>query len=77
MKSAASAYQLHLFSNVPLITTRIVRETSFPFCERLQVCSPADIAPLLHEYFRDKDHEEFLVLGLAQISVGGLAASIV
>ncbi len=86
MKSAASAYQLHLFSNVPRLTTRIVRETSFPFCERLQVCSPADIAPLLYAYFRDKDREEFLtvlldtgnsVLGLAQISVGGLAASIV
>ncbi len=82
----SAAYQLHLFSNVPLITTRIVRETSFPFCERLQVSSPADIAPLLHAYFRDKDREEFLtvlldsansVLGLAQISVGGLAASIV
>ena len=28
MKSAASAYQLHLFSNVPRLTTRIVRETS-------------------------------------------------
>ncbi len=42
--------QLHLFSNVPLITTRIVRETSFPFCERLQVCSPADIAPLTRTF---------------------------
>lgn len=77
MKSAASAYQLHLFSNVPRLTTRIVRETSFPFCERFQVRSPADIAPLLHDYFRDKDREEFLVLGLAQTSVGHLVASIV
>lgn len=82
----SAAYQMHLFSNLPLYTTQLVREASFPFCERIQVTVPADVAPMLQEYFRLKDREEFLtvlldtansVLGLAQISVGGLAASIV
>ena len=85
-KSAASPYQLQLFSNFPLYTTRLVCEQTFPFCDRIQVSTPADVAPILQEYFRDKDREEFIVvllttantiLGLAQISVGGLAASIV
>ena len=35
------------------------------------------VASGLWYYFRDKDREEFLVLGLAQNSVGDLAASIV
>lgn len=85
-QTARSVYQLHLFSNIPLYTTRLVCETRFPFCDRIQVSAPADVAPILIEYFRDKDREEFIavlldtantILGLAQISVGGLAASIV
>jgi len=85
-KSADSPYQLQLFSKLPLYTTRLVCEQTFPFCDRIQVASPADVAPILQAYFRDKDREEFIVvllttantiLGLAQISVGGLAASIV
>ena len=81
-----SVYQLHLFSSLPLYTTRLVCETTLPFSDRIQVCSPADVAPILIEYFRDKDREEFIIvllttantiLGLSQISVGGLAASIV
>ena len=85
-EDARSVYQLHLFSNIPLYTTRLICEKSFPFCDRIQVSSPADVAPILIEYFRDKDREEFIsvlldsantILGLAQISVGGLAASIV
>ena len=58
-KSAHSAYQLQLFSNLPLYTTQLVCETRFPFCERLQVSAPADVAPILQEYFRLKDREEF------------------
>ena len=85
-KSAESPYQLQLFSNFPLYTTRLVCEKNFPFCERIQVSSPADVAGVLQEYFRDKDREEFLIVflntanvitGLSQISVGGLSASIV
>ena len=81
-----SAYQLHLFSHLPLYTTRLVCEKRFPFSDRIQVSKPAEVAPILIEYFRDKDREEFLIvlldtantiIGLSQISVGGLAASIV
>ena len=61
-ESAKSAYQLHLFSNIPLYTTRLVCETRFPFCDRIQVSRPADVAPILQEYFRDKDREEFIVV---------------
>ena len=85
-ESAVNPYQLHLFSKLPLYTTRLVCEQTFPFSDRIQVSSPADVAPILQAYFRDKDREEFIVvllttantiLGLSQISVGGLAASIV
>ncbi len=85
-KSAASPYQLQLFSNLPLYTTQLVREANFPFCERIQVSAPADVAPILQEYFRLKDREEMIlvlldtsntILGLSLVSVGGLAASIV
>ena len=78
--------QLTLFSNFPLYTTRLVCEKNFPFCERIQVSSPEDAAAILIEYFRHHDREEFVILllntanvivGMSQISVGGLAASIV
>jgi DNA repair protein RadC len=80
------AYQLHLFDRLPLYTTRLVRETHFSFADRKQVSAPADVAAFLRRYFADKDREEFLsvfldtantVIGLAQISVGGLSTSIV
>lgn len=83
---ARRAYQFHLFEHLPLYTTRLVCEAAFPFCDRLQVRTPADVAPFLAEYFRDKDREEFIVvlldavgsiIGLVQTSVGGLTSSIV
>jgi DNA repair protein RadC len=64
----------------------LVRETTFSFPDREQVREPQDVALFLRQYFADKDREEFLsvfldtantVIGLAQISVGGLSASIV
>ena len=79
-KSAASSYQLQLFSNLPLYTTQLVCETKFPFCERIQVSAPADVVPILQEYFRLKDREEMIlvlldtantILGLSLVSVGG------
>ena len=85
-KSADSPYQLQLFSNLPLYTTQLVCEARFPFCERIQVSAPADVVPILQEYFRLKDREEMIlvlldtantILGLSLVSVGGLAASIV
>ena len=85
-KSAESPYQLRLFNELPFYTTRLVCETKLPFSDRIQVSTPADVAPILQEYFRDKDREEFLIvllstanviIGLSQISVGGLAASMV
>ena len=81
-----SPYRWHLFQHLPLYTTRLVRETDFTFPARGQLCTPADVAAVLQEYFRDRDREEFLVclldmantlIGIACVSVGGLAASIV
>ncbi len=81
-----SATQYCLFDQLPLITTRLVYETRLPFSDRIRVSVPADVAPILMDYFRDKDREEFLIvllntanviMSLSQISVGGLAASIV
>lgn len=85
-RSDQEAYRQALFSGVPLYTTRLVREKTFRFAERTQVSSPADVAQALIPYFADKDREECLaalvdtansLIGLVQISVGGLAASIV
>ncbi len=79
-------YQGCLFSHVPFYTTRLVRETHFTFSHRKQVQNPEEVADVLQQYFQDKDREEFIVvfldtantmIGMAQISVGGLAASIV
>ena len=84
--SARSAYQLRLFSGLPLYSTRLVREAVFTFPEREQVSCPDDVAGVLREYFADKDREAFLVVfldtantltGFHVASVGGLAASIV
>ncbi len=54
-----SATQYCLFDQLPLRTTRLVCETHLPFSDRIQVSSPADVAGVLQEYFRDKDREEF------------------
>jgi DNA repair protein RadC len=84
--TSKKAYQLHLFDRLPLYTTRLVREADFSFSDRTQVCAPADVAAFLRRYFADKDREEFLtvsldtantIIGMAQISIGGLSASIV
>lgn len=81
-----SAYQASLFACKPLFTTRLVREGSFTYPERQAVCTPADVAAVLQEYFRDKDREEFIVvlldtgnsmIGLHRAHVGSLNASIV
>ena len=81
-----SLFRQHLYSRLPIYTTRLVREADFTFTEREQLCAPQDVAALMQEYFRDKDREEFVIVlldtsnsvaGIAQISVGGLAASIV
>ena len=67
------------------VTTRLVRESSDEY-ERIQVTGPEDVAAFLHQYFHDKDREEFLIvllstsnviIDMAVVSVGGLAASIV
>ncbi len=83
--------QLHLFQTstappmVPVVTTRLVCEHEAPW-PRTQVSSPDDVAAFFREYFSDRLAEEFwvvllntanVVISLAQISTGGLAASIV
>ncbi|MFB6272219.1 MAG: RadC family protein [Salinibacter sp.] len=79
-------YQIHLFDRLPLYSTRLVRETEFTYPDRFQVTEPSEVATILRDYFRDKDREEFLtvlldtantVIGLSQISVGGLSSSVV
>lgn len=71
---------------IPLYTTRLVCIGEIPFDIRDQIRSPEDVAKVLQRYFKDKDREEFLVvmldqantvIGIAQTSIGGLAASIV
>ncbi len=70
---------------VPVVSTRLVCETEAPW-PRTQVSSPEDVAAFFREYFSDRLTEEFwivllntanVVISLAQISAGGLAASIV
>src|SRR5690606_22762995 len=74
----------HLYSNVPIYTTRLVREALFSFPERIQTNTPAGIAAVLQDYFSDKDREEFVaclldapgtLLGIARISQGGLSSA--
>ena len=74
--------QYCLFDQLPLITTRLVCETRLPFSDRIQVSIPADVAPILMDYFRDKDREEFLIVllntanvitGLSQIRVSRIS----
>lgn len=81
-----TAYRKQLFSQVPIYTTRLVREGCFHFAERDQVNSPEDVAAVLQDYFEGKDREEFVVclldtantlIGMSTASVGGLSASIV
>ena len=80
------SYRQSLFAGVPLYTTRLVREGKFTFRERTQVCTQAELAGVLQDYFQDRDREEFVVclldtantlIGLHVASVGGLASSIV
>ena len=82
----SNSYQNHLFNCLPLYSTRLVRETEFTYPTRFQVTEPSEVATILHDYFRDKDREEFLIVlldtantvtGLSQISVGGLSSSVV
>lgn len=79
-------YRKHLFNHLPLYTTRLVREGIFSFSERDQVTTPEGVAVVLHDYFENRDREEFVLclldtantlIGLSCISVGGLAGSIV
>jgi len=81
-----SNYQVHLSNRLPLYSTCFVRETEFTYPNRFQVTEPDGVATILHDYFRDKDWEEFLsvlldtanaVIGLSQISVEGLSSSVV
>lgn len=84
--SGAERYQQRLFACLPVYSTRLVREATVTFSERYHVRSPSDAAPILQDYFRDKDREELIVvlfdtartvIGFARISVGGIQSSIV
>ena len=86
MPEKRADYRRHLFSHVPLFTTRLVKEGCFAFTERDQVDTPEAVAVVLQDYFEAKDREEFVIvlldtantmIGLSVLSVGGLTASIV
>lgn len=75
-----------LFSIVPMYSLRLVGVGEFPTGKRIQVRAPEDVAKLFYDYFTDKPTEEFfivllstanIVIGIVQLSVGGLAVSIV
>lgn len=75
-----------LFSCIPMYSLRLVEVGEYPTEQRIQVRSPEDVAELFYEYYRDKPTEEFfivllntanIVIGIVQLSIGGLAASIV
>ena len=79
-------HQMHLFDQLPCWTTQLVCEKRYPYPPRIQVCSPADVAAIMFEYYTGKDREEFaivllntanIIIGFSVVSVGGLAASIV
>lgn len=70
---------------VPVVSTRLVCERDAPW-PRTQVSSPDAVVAFFRAYFSDRCNEEFwivllntanVVISLAQISTGGLAASIV
>ena len=76
----------HPISAVPMYALRLMEVGEYPTGNRVQVRSPEDIAQLFYNYFRDKPQEEFFIVllntanvvtGVVQISIGGLAASIV
>ncbi|MEL6445860.1 MAG: JAB domain-containing protein [Bacteroidota bacterium] len=78
--------QLHLFDRLPCYTTRLVCEREYPYPPRVQVNGPCDAFPILREYYRGRDREEFVTLflntaaiitGFSVVSVGGLAVSVV
>ncbi len=84
--TAREEYLNHIFSHVPLYTTRLVRERDIPLRTRGKLRMPEDVVAFLSGYFKDKDREEFLALyldtamsvtSISQISVGGLASTIV
>ena len=82
----ADGYRLRLFSCVPVYSTRLVREGTVTYPERPRLTTPDAAALLLRAYFADKDREEVVALlldvrltaiGLARISVGGLAVALI
>lgn len=84
--SGAEHYQRRLFDCLPIYSTRLVREATVTFPERYRVQSPGEVAPILQDYFRDKDREEVVavlldtarsIIGLVRVSVGGTQAAIV
>lgn len=84
--SRARAYRLRLLACVPVFSTRLVRESTVTYDERVRFNTPESGAGLLRDYFADKDREEVVavlldtaltVIGLARVSVGGLAFAII
>lgn len=84
--SQPSAYEVHVFSGVPLYSSRLVHEATVDFDDLAETSSPAALFTFLRPYFEARDREEVVVvllnqatrvIGLVPISTGGLSASIV
>lgn len=81
-----AAYEARLRARLPVYSTRLVRECSVSFSARHRVKTPEDAAFVLRRYFEDKDREELVallldtaltVIGIARVSTGGLAGTVV
>ncbi|MEL7167854.1 MAG: JAB domain-containing protein [Bacteroidota bacterium] len=82
---ALTPYEAHVFSGVPLYSSRLVRETTIDFDELAETKSPAALFAFLRPYFEYRDREELVVvllntatrvIGLVPVSMGGLTSSI-
>ncbi|MEO1582133.1 MAG: JAB domain-containing protein [Pseudomonadota bacterium] len=78
-------YEVHIFSGIPLYSSRLVRETTVEFDDLAETRSPAVLFSFLRPYFDLRDREELVVvllntasrvIGLVPVSTGGLSSSI-
>ena len=84
--SEATRYQEHVFSGLPVYSVRLVRETTVTSQHYRQCRLPSEVADFLRLYYAERDREEFVtvlldtalhVTGIASISIGGLANTVV
>lgn len=84
--SPQEQYRAHLYSNVPIYSSQLVRETSLDVEYFERATMPEMIFSILQPYFETKDREEFVcvlldmalhVIGIVPVAVGSRNAAIV